>query len=419
VKHPLYQLLFTVVIALFSGVGCQSKEASSASPAKGGGPDRDRPVWVKVEPLSRGAVTRRLQFVGELVAEETVEVAAKLAGRLKSVRVRLGDAVKKGDLLVKIEDSHLRAQQKESKAALAVARAAISRAEAQEENAVREVARKAPLIERDLVTQQEMDNLRSRKATEAAALALARAQTSQAEARIEILSTQLKDTVIRAPFTGRVAARYMDPGAVVNPGSAILQIIDADPIIARFKVQERFLGTILDRMAAEEPLDVDILLDAFPDRSFEGRVVRVSPALDKATRSAVVEAEVQDTSGRAAPGMYCRVVLDLGRREDALLLPATALLEASEKAVLANGSGAPREARVWVVEMGRAHQRKVSLGALSDGRYELIDGLSPDAVVVVEGANLVKEGAQVKVAKDRAPKGRGNALPASAGGREK
>ena len=93
------------------------------------------------------------------------------------------------------------------------------------------------------------------------------------------------------------------------------------------------------------------------------------------------------------------------RREDALLLPAAALLDEPGKSVRTNGSNTPGKARVWIVEQGRALQKRVTLGALSNGHYEVLDGLAPRARVVVEGGNLLKAGAAVKVAKENAPKG--------------
>jgi membrane fusion protein (multidrug efflux system) len=130
---------------------------------------------------------------------------------------------------------------------------------------------------------------------------------------------------------------------------------------------------------------------------FPGKVARISPALDKTTRSAVVEAEVQNPSGKVAPGMYCRVELDLGRREDALLLPAAALLDNARQAAVSTGVTTPAEAKVYIVRSGRAHQQKVALGAKSDGYFEVVDGLEDGAEVVIEGASLLKEGAKVKV----------------------
>ena len=106
---------------------------------------------------------------------------------------------------------------------------------------------------------------------------------------------------------------------------------------------------------------------------------------EQETRSAVVEAEVINESGRVAPGMYCRVAIDLGRRDNALLLPAAALIEVSQTAVRQNGSGRPGNARVWTVNKGRAYQKKVSLGERNNEYYEVLGGLTPDARLRIWG----------------------------------
>ena len=390
---------FTSCALWIALIGCRADEKDGQQSR----PVEDRPRAVSVETVHERPIGQNFDFVGELIAQNSVELAAKLSGRIKSIRVRMGEAVKKGDLLVEIEDSHLRAQIAEAKASLAVAEASIKRAVVQEKNASNELLRKEKLIEKDLITRQEMDNVRSRQQADAASLDLAQAQAAQARAHIGLLRDQLSDARIRSPLNGRVAARHLDSGAVVSPGTAILRLIDADPVIAKFQIPERYLGEVITRGAnPDPPLVVRAQLEAYPSETFEGRVVRTSPTLDKNTRAAAIEAEFPNADGRLAPGMFCRLKLDLGIQSDALLVPLRALLESSERDFSAADSPpgtVGTQARVYVIRQGRAEQVRVSLGERQGEYRRVLDGLEPGEQVVVEGQSLLKNGAPVQIVK--------------------
>jgi len=380
-------------------IGCRS-EKQDAHPANS---EETPPVAVSIETIKRQPVDQSFDFVGELVAQNSVELASKLTGRIQSIRVKMGDKVKNGDLLVEIENSNLRAQLAEAKASLEIAKASIKRAVVEEKNASNEVARKETLIEKDLVTRQEMDNVRSRKETGAASLDLARAQAAQAKARIQLLQDQLLDARIRSPLSGRVEARYLDPGAVVNPGTAIMRLIAVDPVIARFQVPERYLGEVIRHSAEDEnPLVVQAKLDAYEAETFTGKVVRTAPALDKTTRSAFIEAEFPNSEGRLLPGMYCRLKLELGIKTNALLVPLPALLNDNGSGSFENRdpeSAMSTEARVYKIVQNRAEQVRVSVGG-RQGEYRVaLDGIDQGDRVVVAGQSLLKDGSAVKIIK--------------------
>ena len=360
------------------------------------------PAPVKVEAVHRGAIDLTLRYPGELKAPETVQIAPEVSGRIEAVSVRMGDKVKKGQLLVRLDDAQLRSQLQESRAALQVARSNVQRAKVEDRTTATELKRKASLAKRDLITRQEMDNIRSRRDTAAASLAVATAQVTQASARIGLLTKQLRDTRIRAPFSGWIQARSLDPGAVASAGTAVLKLVRKSPVVVQFKVGERHIGEVRRRMAAG-PLPVQVSVDAYPRKPFSGQVVRVSPALDSASRTAAVEAELPNEDGRLMPGMFCRVALDLGASERALLVPLRALLDETPATRAATQRG--RAAQVFVVEAGKARRVTFQLGtednrggeAGGGGVGEVLGGLEQGQQVVVEGQADLEDGAAVKV----------------------
>ncbi len=371
--------------------------ACRGEPAKEGRP-QDRPVAVEVGQVDRGPIRRVQTFVAELDAPEAVELASKIAGRLRSVRVQLGEAVAAGALLAQIDDASLRAQLDEARAAAQVAAAALRRAEVEDENAAVELGRKEPLAQKDLITQQELDNVRTRRDSAAAARAVARAQVTQAEARIELLNQQVSDARVSAPFAGWVAARYLDAGAVVSPGTPILRLVRTDPAVVRFQIGEREVGEVRRQLAGG--LAFAVALDAYPGERFVGRVVRVAPAIDVASRSVAIEGEVANGDGRLMPGMSGRVELDLGTLADAVRLPVGAPF-----AVGTPDLGGNRPAVVWAVVEGAARRLEVALGLEDQEFVEVRVGLSPGDQVVTRGVSALREGSRLTIVSGAAPPG--------------
>jgi RND family efflux transporter MFP subunit len=359
------------------------------------------PAVVRVEKVRRGSIQSTASYPGEIQAAEAVEVAAKIPARIKRVLVKMGENVKKGQLLVTLDAGELWASLKEARAAVAVHRASLKRASAEAVHAALELARKSKLARRDLVSKQELDNVRSRHDTARASMDLARAQGNQAAARITVLKQQLAQTRIRAPFDAQVASRTLDPGAVVNPGKTILRLLKVDKVIARFKVPERDIGRLKDRMAKGQAA-VSLKVHAYPGREFFGKVVRTAPGLEPASRTVAVEAEVANPDDRLMPGMYTRVKMNLGKRENALLLPLRALLERRTSSRNPEGATSRRsmedgQLRVYVVREGRARLSPVVLGLRSERHAEILSGLAEGASVVVEGKEAVREGRPVRV----------------------
>lgn len=387
-----------MILMLVLGPGLVDMGCTSQSDGTSGrGAAAKRPVPVKAEPVRRGSFTISLRYPGELRARRSVEVAAEVSGRIQLVAVRMGERVKPRQLLVRIDDTQIRSQLEEARAAVQVARSSLRRAEVEDANTATELARKLPLAKRELITKQEMDNVRSRRDTAAASLSVARAQVSQAEARLSLLAKQLKDTRIRASFGGWIQTRHLDPGAVVNPGTAVLRLVQANPIVASFQLGERHIGEVRRRMASGT-VAVQLAVDAYPDQVFTGVIARVAPALDTASRTVAVEAELDNEDGRLMPGMFCRVELNLGTRRDALLAPLRALIE--QTAASSTGSGrtaGSQEARLYVVKDGTARLTRVRLGAEDAERVEVLAGLDEGQLVVVEGQDGLVNGARVEV----------------------
>lgn len=205
-----------------------------------------------------------------------------------------------------------------------------------------------------------------------AALRTAEAEASQAR-------TALEKRTIRAPFPGRLGFITVDPGTVVEPGSAIAQLTSPPPVRVRFELASRYLEglDVGDRIAGSTA--------AFPDLRFEGEVVTIDPTVDRGSRNVTAEAELADSEARLKPGLFLDVTVVLRRREGALLVPDVAL---------------QYEGPVTYVfrldEESRARRAPVEIGSRRDGRVEVLRGLDLGDRVVVEGVQKIADGALVE-----------------------
>jgi len=386
---PRAMVLLLAALGALAGA-CDSTESS---PAGRGGGSKNRPMPVRVVEVVQSTVQGSLELVGELRAPESVEISAETAGRLRAVEAAMGDRVDEGALLAVVDASEARAQLAESRAAVEVSRASVGRAEADLRSAEAELGRKAPLAEDDLITRQEMDDVRSRRDTAAASVKVAEAQAVQARARINVLAQQLAEARIKAPFAGWVEARHLDPGAVVSPGAKILRLVRTDPMVVRFQVSERHVGLVRQTLSGGGA-EVVVEVPAYRGETFDGRLARLSPAIDPESRAAWAEAEIPNADGRLMPGMYCRLEVRLGGERQALVVPAKAITKVRRE-------GAARDLgalQVFVVgDDGMAKARAVVVGVEQGGRAEIVSGLAAGDRVVVEGQGRLRAGAKVKV----------------------
>jgi RND family efflux transporter MFP subunit len=342
----------------------------------GGGPRL--PMTVEVTSVKRADMSEQMTVVGNLIGALTVETVPKVAGRLESVSVRLGDRVRKGQTLAKIEDRELLEQMRQAQASFEVAAATIRQREADLNLAKSNLDRSRNLLDRQLIPRQTFDDADARYQAAAAQLDLAKAQNSQAQARLDELKINLGNTVIVSPVNGFVGKRTLDPGAWVTPNSALLSVVDISVVRLVANVVEKDLRRITQGQRAQ------VAVDAFPGETFAGRVARIAPVLDPATRTAQIEVEIENAQARLKPGMYARVDFTVERRDNTLVVPANALVDVQGK------RGVFRPATGDVAKF-----QPISTGLVDEKQVEITAGLSEGDQVVTTGASALREGDKI------------------------
>ena len=301
------------------------------------------------------------------------EVGAKSIGYLDAVLVDRGDRVKKGQLLALVRPSDLPDQLAAARGSLAQAQAAVVLARANKERADR-------LAPSGVVSQQDLQQATN-------ALAAAEATLAAAQANVGALATRLGETRIESPLDGVVSQRRLDPGALVGPSSgngSVLTVERIDVMRVFIPVNERDVGNL--RVGQDAHME----LDAFPGRSYGGKVVRISPAFDPVTRTLDAEVHVKNP-GELRSGMYGRAAIVTAVHRDALVVSASSVQVSNEKHV------------VYVLRGDLVKRVEIQVGVDAGTWLEVTGGLASGDEVVTAGVDALSDGAQVRAQRNVDP----------------
>lgn len=311
---------------------------------------RPAPIAVVVSPVARGRVEATIvnTRAGTVEACQRTKLSPILGGRIEVLKVREGDQVKKGQLLMQLWNQDLQAQQQLAQTQVTSARQRAVQACTLAESAVRDVARQTELQQRGFISANAIDAARAGADAKTAACASARADVEQAQASVRLAQVQRGRTTVVAPFDGTVAkivgevGEYSTPSPPGVPTPPAIDLIDASCLIVKAPMDEIDAA----RLRAGQP--VRISLDAQPGRSFAGKLRRVAPyvtAVEKQSRTVDIEASFDDPAsvGHLLVGYSADVEVVLEARDPVLRVPTAALLEGGR--VLVVGANGKLEAR--------------------------------------------------------------------------
>jgi membrane fusion protein (multidrug efflux system) len=333
------------------------------------GCDRDPVTSTQHEPavtkvVTHVAVSQRLldeiEALGTARANESIEIRPRISSVVTRVAFTEGQLVREGDLLVELENSEVRA-------GLAVAEAALSES---------------------LSIYNRSESLASTQAISASSLEQLRAAMQVNAAQVAAAKARLANSVIRAPFTGRVGLRRVSPGGFVDTSTVITTLDDTESIKLDFSIPETFLTVVAEGMSIVARSLV------YPGRTFAGTVETIDTRLDPVARSVQVRAVLANPDGALKPGMFLTVDLQRDRGE---------VLVAPEEAIVPERD----EQYVFQVVDGKAVKRLVTLGRRVPGLVEITGGISPGDLLITEGTHKVRDGSEVEVVNRHAAEGNG------------
>jgi HlyD family secretion protein len=424
--------------------------SADPAPAPGSKGRTPPPPLVGVAHPKRVTIPVTLSLTANIASLKSAVIYSKTAGYLQTVTVRPGDPVRAGQVVAIVDHAQLDAQlsqaqatalaaqngiqtakvgvatahaqvlnaiaaRENAEAQLASAKAGVVKARAQLQNAQATQARIAALVRQGASAQQSMDDATAQVETAKAGLDAADAQVKVAEAQIAQANAQVAasrqqeasagtqvqtqqaqaasqqaalqnsqmavaNATITAPFDGVVVSRSLDPGAYVTPGTStpIVTVADLSQIAVNVNVTEMQIAAI--RRGAP----VKITVDAYPGRTFHGSVSRIAGGADQATRTVQVEIDIANPGHLLRPGMYATAELSAGEDKDVLVVPLAAMVNVGDQHF------------VWVVNDNKVSRRPVIVGRATGEVVAVTKGLSEGDQIVARGADLVREGQQVR-----------------------
>jgi membrane fusion protein (multidrug efflux system) len=307
-------------------------------------------VAVDVVIVKADKLENKIQSTGTIMANEEVELRSEISGKVSQIFFKEGDRVKKGQLLIRINDEEQQAQLKRLEYNIQL-------------NKDLEYRQKR-LLDKEAISQQEYD------------VSLTQFNTIKAE--LEQLKAVIARYSIRAPFDGIIGLRYISEGSYVSPTSQIAFMQDLDPVKVEFSIPEKYA----EQLKSGSKIGFSI---TGRDKQYEGTVYAVEPRIDLSTRSLRIRATSPNPNHELIPGAFARVQLTLQTIDDAIMIPTEALIPEL------NGQ------KVFLYKNGRAKSFPVETGIRTDRQIQIVKGVQSSDSLIVTGLLQLKDSMQVKV----------------------
>jgi len=354
IKHIVYALLIVGFGALvYYRISSNKEQAGPGGPGGGRGPGGaggGMPMRVSGVVVSPQEFANSLSVTGSIEANEQVEIRSQVAGLVRSISFQEGSSVRKGQVLVKIDDAELRAQ--------------LAQAQTRKALAAENERRAGLLLQKEAISREEYD--------------VARAELQTAQAQIQLVQAQLAKTSIIAPFSGKIGLRAISVGSFLSPETVVANLVQTDPVKITFAVPEKYSSQVKPNTA------FTFTVSGLPDKH-TAIVYAIEPNIEAATRTLQLRARAANPAGQLVPGAFANVQLPLTVIKDALLVPTEAVIP------IQNGK------KVFVSQGGKAKEVVVETSTRTEKDLLVTAGLNPGDTVLTTGIMTLKEGSPVKV----------------------
>jgi len=337
---PLYLILALPVF--FQGCSSKSKGESRKDSTL-------KTVEVGTVVIQPRELENKILSTGSLMANEEVELRSEVSGRIVAINFDEGSRVKKGDLLLKIDDRELQAQ--------------LRKFQVEEKQAKDDVYRKEKLLEMKAVSQEEYD-----KSFNTLGIILA---------QIDLVKTQISKTEIYAPFNGTIGLRQVSPGGFISSATLVTRLQQLDPVKIDFSIPEKYREKV--RIGTLIKFRVEGI-----DSAFTGRVYAIDPKIDLTTRNLSMRALCTNHNGSLVPGAFAKIEIVLDHLKDAMVIPSEAIIP------MMNGE------KVFICKEGKAKSQIIQTGIRTEREVQVIEGLHLGDTVIVTGLLQLREDMPVK-----------------------
>ena len=403
---PVRTILSTLsfIAILTAGCGGNGPQGPGGSPPGKSGPAISA-VSVQATEIRRISIRRTVDLAGSLESLDRANVSSEVSGVIQKVLVELGQEVRPGQVIVKLNPRELelaleraRSQLRQTQAQLGIdwekvqapppdeQVASVRLAIANRDDALAQLRRAQRLEERNLLPQADLDAAETRvKVTEAnyqAAVENVQSLKATLEERrhaVELAEKKLNDTDIRASIAGQISERLVQQGEFIRENTPVVSIVQVNPLKIKASIQERYASLVRPEM----PVVFEV--EAFPGSEFEGKVAYVSPSVDTATRTFPIEVLVDNRDRRLKPGFFVKGVIYTHTDDNVMAVPENAI------STLAGVSN------VYVIDQNTARQQEIVPGARIGNLVEILSGLKGDETLAASNLSLLATGVPITV----------------------
>jgi RND family efflux transporter MFP subunit len=395
-------VLAALVVAAALAAACANSQAKDeANTASNSQPTATpTPVDVATAPALTRNLQRDVEVVGSFAADEEVVVSAQAAGELSQLNVDFGGYVSQGQVIATIDqrDAKLKVEQAEATLKQTLARLGMKEGEKFDSNqnadvrvaksqldwAKLELDRSVKLIEKgdiprssydEKVTNHNLAQARYQAALDSVNQQLAAVE--QQKAALALAKKALADTVVRSPISGAVKEKHASRGSYLMVNGKIVTLVKINPLRLRADIPESSVAAVRTGQT------INVTVDAFPNRTFTGRVVRIGPSLDEKTRALTVEAEVANSGNLLRPGMFAKSRLITSANAPAVMVPQRAVVTVAGLS------------KIFVIESGKAVERVVKTGATDGDLIEIVEGVKDGEAVATSNLDKLQTGTAV------------------------
>lgn len=323
---------------------------SQSAPKSNARAGSGRPIPVTVFLAKEEKIIDGVRAVGSLVPNEEVDIAGEIAGKVASINFKEGAQVKKGDVLVKVNDDDLQAQ--------------LKRYEFQEENIRKKLDRQRILFQKEAVSGEMFDQVQT--------------EYNVLLSDIEILKVKIDRCKIKAPFSGAIGIRSVSEGSYLQVGSKIARMVDYNTLKLEFAIPEKYINLPL--------VGSNVYFTGKADeKRYTAQIYAMEPKVEENTRSIILRAVFNNSGGNLRPGMSISVTIPTSATTSSLIIPTEAIVPAMDSK------------SVWVAKGGKAVLTQVETGLRLADRIEVLSGLSVGDSVIITGLMQMREGSVIEV----------------------
>ena len=359
-NHPAMRIFAALLIPTLFFWGCSEKKKEIKKAEKA------------IPVITGQSTTRRVEYVlnevGTLKACQEVTIRSEIEGRVIEILFNEGRAVKKADILVRLDSAKVQAE-------IRSLDARIEQLHIRLKNKKRTLERKRPLVKQNLVSQLQFDDLHTE-------IQEIDAQIVQTRADLTRQKELFSYTVMRAPFEGMAGARNFSVGHYLKVGDPVVAVVQLDPLEIEFHVPEKYKSNLFYGQ------DLMFSVESQPGQTFKGQIFFISPQVEIGTRTFQVKARIKNNKHLLSPGMFARVKIIMDIHENALTVPWESIIHTE------------KETYLYVVDGGMARKIPIRLGKTTSEWAEILDnGITAGSTVILEGKFAVKEGMKVSALK--------------------